>query len=153
MLKKRLIIVAPPRRPTVASDKCISIFARAQEPRLFEEPLSKQVQVIAPLGRVVAVGVDMPDVRHVVLLEVGVNALADADQAVLVAAGQPQELQLLACGRGIGDELGGRLVLGAEEKPPTQANVSRWARPKLSDWPPPIERPARARCSRSAITE
>src|SRR5207248_9779950 len=48
--------------------------------------------------------------------------------------------------------LAGGLVFGAEEKPPTQANVSRWPSPKLSDWPPPIDRPARARDSRSVFT-
>src|SRR5262245_44677393 len=47
----------------------------------------------------------------------------------------------------------GDRVFGAEEKPPTQANVSRLFRPKLSDCPPPIDRPARARDSRSAFTE
>src|SRR5262245_17549628 len=47
----------------------------------------------------------------------------------------------------------GDLVLGAEEKPPTQAKVSRLFSPKLSDWPPPIDSPARARDSRSAFTE
>ncbi len=44
-------------------------------------------------------------------------------------------------------------MLGADENPPTQANVSRLPRPKFSDWPPPIERPASARCSRSASVE
>src|SRR5262249_20478580 len=47
----------------------------------------------------------------------------------------------------------GDRVFGAEEKPPTQANVSRLFRPKLSDCPPPIDRPARARDSRSALIE
>ena len=44
-------------------------------------------------------------------------------------------------------------VFGADENPPTQANVSRWLSPKLSDWPPPIDSPAKARDSRSAFTE
>ncbi len=39
----------------------------------------------------------------------------------------------------------GDLVFGAEEKPPTQAKVSRLFSPKLSAWPPPIDRPASAR--------
>lgn len=52
-----------------------------------------------------------------------------------------------------GTNSSGFLVLGAEEKPPTQANVSRLDKPKFSDWPPPIERPAKARFSRSAFTE
>ena len=44
-----------------------------------EELLREQIQVVAPLGGVVTVGIDMPDVRHVVLFEIGVHALADAD--------------------------------------------------------------------------
>ena len=43
--------------------------------RSLENLLSKQVQVLAPLRGVVAVGVHMPDVRHVMLLEIGVHAL------------------------------------------------------------------------------
>ena len=42
------------------------------------------------------------------------------------------------------------LVFGADEKPPTQANVSRLPSPKLSDCPPPMDSPAKARDSRSA---
>src|SRR4051794_11402800 len=47
----------------------------------------------------------------------------------------------------------GGLVFGADENPPTQAKVSRLLSPKLSDCPPPIDRPARARDSRSLFTE
>ena len=49
--------------------------------------------------------------------------------------------------------IGTGLVFGAAENAPSQANVSRCARPKFSVWPPPIDRPASARCSRSASTE
>src|SRR5262249_4999579 len=44
-------------------------------------------------------------------------------------------------------------VFGAEEKPPTQANVSILCRPKFNDWPPPIDSPASARFCRFASTE
>src|SRR6185437_13057097 len=54
---------------------------------------------------------------------------------------------------GLGRSCSGGFVFGADEKPPIQAKVSICARPKLSDCPPPIERPAKARCSRSLSTE
>ena len=52
-----------------------------------------------------------------------------------------------------GTSSAGGFVLGAEENPPIHANLSRLPNPKLSDCPPPMERPAIARCSRSSITE
>ena len=39
-------------------------------------------------------------------------------------------------------------VLDVDEKPPTRAKVSRWRRPRLKVWSPPLERPARTRSSR-----
>jgi hypothetical protein len=73
----------------------------------------------------VGVSVYMPDVRDATLLEVVVDALADADQAVLVAASEPQKLQLPGARRGSGRSAdGGCFVFGVEEKPPIQANVS-----------------------------
>ena len=36
---------------------------------------------------IVGMFVDMPDVRHSLFLQVGVNALADSNQAIFVAAG------------------------------------------------------------------
>ena len=91
---------------------------------LLEDVLAEQVQIVVPLGGVVGIPVHMPDMRHAILFEVFVDALADADQAVLVAASEPQQLQLLWRPP---DRAGARrrlLVFGAEEKPPTQANVS-----------------------------
>ena len=59
-----------------------------------------------------ALAVDVPDVRDVLLLEIGVHALADADQAVLVAAGEPEQLQLLAGAVRVGHQLGRGLRVG-----------------------------------------
>jgi hypothetical protein len=42
---------------------------------------------------------------------------------------------------------------GADENPPTQPKVSMLPSPKLSACPPPIDRPAMARDSRSAFTQ
>lgn len=81
------------------------------------------------------------------------NALADPEQPVFVAAGNVQQPQFRGRLRMVLDEVGGGLVFGAEEKPPTQAKVSRLFSPKLSACPPPMDRPARARDSRSAFTE
>ena len=47
----------------------------------------------------------------------------------------------------------GGFVLGAEENPPIHANLSRLPSPKFNDCPPPIDKPAMARCSLSVNTE
>ena len=39
---------------------------------------------------IVAVIIDVPDVGHVLLLQISMDALANADEAVCVAAGDPQ---------------------------------------------------------------
>ena len=68
----------------------------------------------------------------------------------------PQDIQrsfnLFFAASGSGTNSSGRLVLGADEKPPTHANLSRLPKPKFNDCPPPIERPAIARCSLSVRT-
>ena len=40
-------------------------------------------------------GIHMPDVRHIVRFEIGVNSLTESDQTVFVAAGYPQQLEFL----------------------------------------------------------
>src|SRR4051794_26238177 len=50
-----------------------------------EETLGEEIQVVLPLGRVVRVAVHVPDMRDALRFQVGVHALADADQAVLLA--------------------------------------------------------------------
>src|ERR1035438_8419903 len=62
--------------------------------RLLEDVLREKVQVGGPLRVVVGMPVDVPDVRHAILLEVIVHAAADADQSVLVAGREPDQLQL-----------------------------------------------------------
>ena len=59
-----------------------------------ENPLREVIEVAGPGLRRVAFVVDVPDVRHVVLLQVDVDALGDADEPVLVAAGKVEQLQL-----------------------------------------------------------
>ena len=53
------------------------------------------VQVVAHFRRIVAIAVHVPEVGHAHFFQVVVNTLADADQGVLVAASQPQKLQVL----------------------------------------------------------
>jgi len=77
-----------------------------------EDVLYEEIQVVGPFGGVVAIGIHMPDMRHALFFEVVVDALADTYQAVLVAAGQPQELQFLPGGCGIRYEFGGSLGIG-----------------------------------------
>ena len=52
--------------------------------------------------------VAVPDVRHVALIEVGLDALRDVDEPILVAAGQVERLQPGLRRGGIQPELGGR---------------------------------------------
>src|SRR5579872_1010360 len=54
---------------------------------LLEQALEEVVEVVAPVRRVVGVAVHVPDVRNALLLQVGVDALADANQPILAAGG------------------------------------------------------------------
>jgi hypothetical protein len=51
-----------------------------------------------------SVRVHIPDVRNVVLLQVTLHALTDADQVVFVAAGEPQQFELLPGLRRMGNQ-------------------------------------------------
>lgn len=57
---------------------------------LSKEKWGKDVEAAGEFRAVVGMTVHVPNVRHVSFLEVGVDAPADADQAVLVPAGKPQ---------------------------------------------------------------
>ena len=87
--------------------------ARAAGSRLPEEALREVIEVAAPGVAVVAVVIDVPEVRYAVLLGVAVHALGEVDQAVFVAARDVEELELLRGGGGIGEELGRRLGVGS----------------------------------------
>lgn len=54
--------------------------------RRFENQFGKIIEALLPMLKVVGVIINVPDVRDVLLLQVGVDALADANQAILVAA-------------------------------------------------------------------
>lgn len=57
-----------------------------------KDALEEVVEVVRPMGAIVPVAVYVPDVGNVLLLQVRVNPLADADEPVLVAAGEPEQL-------------------------------------------------------------
>ena len=54
----------------------------------------KVIQVFAPGVGIVAVGIHVPDVGQVLLFEVVMDALGDADQTVHVATTEVQQLQM-----------------------------------------------------------
>ena len=56
------------------------------------------------MGRIVGIAVDVPDMRDVVVPQVGVNALADPYQAVLLPTGEPEQLEFGIGGCGVGHE-------------------------------------------------
>jgi hypothetical protein len=56
---------------------------------LLENMLGKEIQVVGPFGSIVAIGINVPDVRNVLFFKVIMDTLTDADKTVLIAAGQP----------------------------------------------------------------
>ncbi len=56
----------------------------------FEDELGKLVERLLPVPEVVIVLIHVPRVRHFLFLQVSVDALTDADEAVFVAAGNPE---------------------------------------------------------------
>lgn len=58
--------------------------------------------------KVVRVLIHMPDVRNIFLLEICVDALADPNQTVFVAAGDIEQFQLFRRLVGVGHEFNGR---------------------------------------------
>ena len=90
----------------------VQVYIHAGGRGLAEEELGVMIEAASPFRGVVGVAVDVPDVGDVVCLEPCVNAPGDADEAVLVAAGKPEELELLARRGGVGDEFGGLPGIG-----------------------------------------
>jgi hypothetical protein len=61
-----------------------------------EEALGEEIEVVPPLGRIMAIVVNVSEMADVVLLQQGVNSLEDFDQAIPMAAGKPEEPRLVA---------------------------------------------------------
>src|SRR5260370_27052147 len=68
---------------------CAALFAGR-----LKNQLGEMIERLLPMVEVMSVFIHMPDVRNVLLLQVGVKALADADQAILIAIRDIEELQL-----------------------------------------------------------
>ena len=52
--------------------------------------LGEEIQVVLPLRWVVRITIDVPDVRDVLFLQVRVHGLTDADEAIFLAAAEPE---------------------------------------------------------------
>ena len=76
-------------------------------------------------------GVEIPDVVDLGFIQGLVEVPAPRDQVVLVPAADPQQTQLVFGLLDLGTSTLGCCRLGAEEKPPTQANLSMLFIPKL----------------------
>ena len=53
---------------------------------LLKQMLGEMIEAAAPGRAVVPVGIDMPHVRYIVLLQIGMHALADASSIFISAA-------------------------------------------------------------------
>ena len=86
----------------------------------FENALREVEESVLPMVKIVAVIIHMPDMRHIFLLQVSMHTLADADEVVFVAGGNPKEFQLLRGGYGIRHQLcgGPRIRSGGEPAHP-----------------------------------
>ena len=59
--------------------------------RGFENALGEVVERLFPMLEIVAVIIHMPDMRHILLLQITMYTLADADEAIFVTGGDPEE--------------------------------------------------------------
>ncbi len=66
--------------------------ARAAFASSAEYSLEEMIEVVPPVRGIMPLAVYIPDVRNVLLLQIGVHSLADADEPVFVAAGEKQQL-------------------------------------------------------------
>ena len=112
------------------------------------------VQVALPHLEVVrAAGDDAVDVRHLLLVEHLVDALADPEQPVLVAAGDVQQPQLLGRLRVVLDEVGGPLGVRGGREPADPGERVEVAQPEVERLPAAHRQPGHGpRLSRSAFT-
>jgi hypothetical protein len=79
-----------------------------------ENSLREQIEIVSPDGELVSSGVNVPDVRHVLLFEIHVRPLADVEETVLVAARNPEPLQLVFGLARSRTSSSGALVFGAD---------------------------------------
>ena len=65
---------------------------------------------------VVAMGIDVPNVRNLVFLQVTLGSLTDIDQAIFVAARKEEQLELRFRLGGVWDQLGRGHGIGSRRK-------------------------------------
>ena len=75
------------------------------------------IQVVAPVRGIVTVAIDVPLVRDVILLKETLHSLADADEAILISTGKVEQLELLFCRIGVGQQFGRRFGVGRRGEP------------------------------------
>src|SRR4051812_39537893 len=76
-----------------------------------EDALSEVEQRFFPVLEVVTMVIDMPDVGHTFLFQIGMNALADLDQSIFIAGGKPKQFQLFGGGFWVRHKLRRRLCI------------------------------------------
>ena len=119
----------------------IRVILRKELIQTLREPRMRFLLFLPPVIQLIIFGYAVNlDVDHIK------TAFMDEDHS-------PMSRDLMAAFSGSGTSSAAGFVFGADEKPPIHAKVSRLPKPMLSDWPPPIESPAKARLSRSAFTE
>jgi hypothetical protein len=94
--------------------------------RLLEDVLGAKTQIIGPFGAVMSIRVDMPDVGDALLFEVvfWTPWLTRIRPALLPQASH-SSFSLCLAAAGSGTSSAGDSAFGAEENPPTQANIPR----------------------------
>src|SRR5438094_4560227 len=111
-------MVQYPRAPEPSAGRRWQRPGRSRSPsrrslgRWFENQLREIVEPLLPMLEVVGVVIHVPDVRDGLFLQVGVNTLANTDQAVFVAARDVEKFQLLGRLLRVGHEFRSRLGVG-----------------------------------------
>ena len=54
---------------------------------LLKQPLKEVIEVVSPVGGVMPMGIDIPGVRYIVLLQVTLKLLPDSYQTIFVSTG------------------------------------------------------------------
>ena len=54
---------------------------------LLKQSLNEVIQVVSPVGGVMPMGIDIPDMRYIVLLQVTLKLLTDSYQTIFVSTG------------------------------------------------------------------
>ena len=92
------------------------------------------------MGGVVGIPIHVPDVRHALLLEETMNALANPDQAVSIARGEPQQFYSLLRSIQIRHKVSRRFSIWGRGKPANPRKLIDESREQGELSPKPIGR-------------